>query len=79
MGIDEKYGRVVTERGSIPDDEPVFVLRAKDRLAIETLVAYRQAVVATQGDTAHAVVVETVIANFQEWRRANPDLVKDPD
>lgn len=39
-------GRIVNRRPgeAIPDDEPVFVLRAKDRLAIRALTAYFSAV-----------------------------------
>lgn len=43
MAIDLKYGKVTVERGlEDSGDEPVFVLRASDVLAIETLSHYRK-------------------------------------
>lgn len=42
MPIDRKYGRVTLEHGAhIPDDEPVVVFRAKDRLLPKMLAYYR--------------------------------------
>jgi len=41
MARDLKYGKITTERGEFPrEDEPVFVLRGKDVLALETLRHY---------------------------------------
>lgn len=39
MAIDAKYGRVTLEHGTIGDDEPVVVFRAKD-LVLPKLLAY---------------------------------------
>ncbi len=33
MGFDGKYGKIRTEKGSIPEDEPIFLLRAQDIFA----------------------------------------------
>ena len=33
MGIDAKYGEVKTEKKQIPDNEPVFLIRAQDALS----------------------------------------------
>ncbi|KKN65029.1 hypothetical protein LCGC14_0485860 [marine sediment metagenome] len=33
MGVDAKYGKVETEKKPIPDDEPVFLVRAQDALS----------------------------------------------
>jgi len=32
MGYDGKYGKVTTEHGNIPDDEPVIVFRGRDKI-----------------------------------------------
>lgn len=40
MAIDSKYGKVTLEKGTIGEDEPVFVLRAKDRLSPALLQQY---------------------------------------
>ena len=39
MAISEKYGKF--EISGIPDDEPVFILRAQDRLAEHAIDMYR--------------------------------------
>jgi hypothetical protein len=42
MAIDRKYGRVTLEHGAhIPDDEPVVVFRARDKLLPKVLAYYR--------------------------------------
>jgi hypothetical protein len=40
MGHDGKYGLVTTEHGNIPDDEPVIVIRARDKNACPAISAY---------------------------------------
>jgi hypothetical protein len=40
MAIDNKYGRVTLEHGTIGEDEPVVVFRAKDRLLPKVLAYY---------------------------------------
>ena len=59
----------------IPDDEPVFVLRAKDDLAVQTLEYYQEF---TETDP-FASEVDKCLKAFQEWQAANPDKVKEPD
>lgn len=38
MAIDTKYGKVAVP--GIPDNEPVFILRAQDLLALPTILHY---------------------------------------
>jgi len=33
MGQENKYGQVTVERGTIPPQEPLFILRGQDKLA----------------------------------------------
>ena len=40
MAIDKKYGQIDIK--GIPADEPVFVLRAKDRLSAPAIQAYAE-------------------------------------
>lgn len=42
MAIERKYGRVTTERGNIPAEEPVIVFRAQDKLAPVLMRMYGQ-------------------------------------
>jgi hypothetical protein len=71
-----KYGDVSFEH--IPDDEPVFVVRARDKLAIPTLTAYID--LATRDEevseefTAHLAVIRD---DFEFWQKQNE--TKAPD
>ena len=59
----------------IPDDEPVFILRARDRWAIDALMHY-------QGlcqDREHRVAVERVIEEFDRFQDENSARMKEPD
>lgn len=40
MGIDKKYGKITFEKGTIGEDEPVFVFRARDRILPTLLEDY---------------------------------------
>lgn len=80
MGYDLKYGRVTTERGSIPDDEPVFLLRAQDSFAVEAIIHYlgRCAGYPDVSDR-HVVGVRRVLDVFRTWRSAGKARTKVPD
>lgn len=59
-------------------DEQIFVLRAKDTLALATLNLYRSM---SEGlfETAKAEDLERLIDRFIAWRHGNRALIKDPD
>lgn len=59
----------------IPDDEPVFVLRAKDWCALPALVAYSELVT----DDAHRAAVEARIEQFRRFSETHSDRMKLPD
>lgn len=77
---DAKYdvsdGRFVNRRSGnpIPEDEPVFILRARDNHAIAAMSYY----VECCQDDLHRCDVESVINTFRAWRDANPDKTKEP-
>lgn len=87
MAIDAKYGKIETEKGSIREDEPVFVLRAQDKLAFGAIVAYRERIEIEiqQGEINDAdgrVLVEKIneaLGDFAHWAEANPIAMKYPD
>lgn len=60
----------------IPDDEPVFVLRAQDKLALQTLEAYR-----TMADSAgvDCTSIDERIAAFKAFRAEHAERTKYPD
>lgn len=78
---DPKYGikdnqLVNIETGKpIPSNEPVFILRAKDVFAPQTLAYYLQFCVTVE----HKQAVEQRISEFNKFQRDNPDVVKAPD
>lgn len=59
------------------DGEPVFIIRAKDLLAEDTLIDYQNRAIA-KGSTNRSRV-STVKEKFAKWRRENPGKMKLPD
>jgi hypothetical protein len=57
---------------------PVFVIKAKDRLALET-VGYYAMLCRWAGLPEQAAEVDKARAEMRAWRAAHPDQVKDPD
>lgn len=79
MGYSRKHGRVTTERKQVPDDEPVFVIRAADALACPLLSAYYNLCTKNGAAVDHAVSVEAEYTRFADWQEAHPERVKLPD
>jgi hypothetical protein len=64
MALSTKYGKVnITKIGS---DEPVFILRAQDKLAGATIEIYR--ILATSHGSKLADSLEGEIKAFQRWQ-----------
>jgi len=59
----------------IPDDEPIFIFRAKHRLAVRTLTAYFSAI----DDPEHAGAVAVRLEEFKRFAREHPERMKDRD
>jgi hypothetical protein len=59
----------------IPADEPIFILRARDRHAVTVLVEYSHMVI----DTTHAKAVSLRAQQFADWAKAHPERMKEPD
>jgi hypothetical protein len=79
MGYSRKHGRVTTERKEVPDDEPVFVIRAADALACPLLSAYYNLCGENGAAAEHTASVEAEYTRFADWQEAHPDRVKVPD
>lgn len=95
--VDAKYGRLFLHPSYTPasatptlgevreeEDEPVFILRAQDDLAVHTLARYigtaRQIEdPSKQPDDEWFKSLDAVMQAFIEFRNANPDRVKVPD
>lgn len=79
MGYDGKYGRITTERLEIPDDEPVFLFRARDKFLPDVLAAY----ILLSGDGGspqfHTDIVQAARERILKWQEDHPDRVRTPD
>lgn len=73
----DQEGRIINRATgqAIPDDEPVFIFRARDIHAVKALHAYLDAC----NDPAHIMAISARIVHFQEFQAAHPDRMKEPD
>lgn len=62
----------------VDDDEPIFVLRAQDQNAVNTIF-YWLSISLTGLNPAHLIEVQNTVADFYEWQNRNPSRVKAPD
>lgn len=65
-GLDQKYGKVTVEHGTITPGEPVFLLRAQDSLAVETIYEYGRKRLAA-GDKEGAAEVDRATRKMALW------------
>lgn len=79
MGFDRKYGRITTEHGDIPDDEPVIVFRARDRLTPKLIGIYWNLCKEAGSPQRHLDLINSTHDQFDNWQDANPDKVRTPD
>lgn len=63
MAVSGKYGKLSIPR--IGEDEPVFILRAQDKLAETTIEMYR--LLATSHGCRIADSLDKEIENFRKW------------
>ena len=70
------YDRIQDPAGLIPEDEPVFLLRAQDGLALQALAAYLGALHRSPGVSQDLIdAVQTQIVAFMHWpKKKLPDL-----
>ncbi len=71
-----KDGQLVKRIGEkpIPDDEPLFILRAKDRKALSTLVAYNMIL----DNLEQKREVTKSINDFRVFQEQNPEKMAEP-
>jgi len=60
----------------VPDDEPVFVLRSKDRKALASLICY---MVVLELGSEHRAGVQGAVDAFQRFSAEYPERMKEPD
>lgn len=71
MPIDSKYGRVQLERGTVGEDEPVFVFRAQDETLPELLAIYRKLCVDRGSPRRHLDSIDQGLHDIARWQQAN--------
>jgi hypothetical protein len=78
MAIDNKYGRITTEFGSIGEDEPVVIFRARDVILPEVLAFYHHKCWQVQSPDKHLNLVRNSMDQVIDWQKANPKEVQVP-
>jgi hypothetical protein len=63
---------------AIPEDEPVFLIRARDRLAIAALLHYRDISQQDGCNDYHFSHLDKDIQAFREFRDKHPERMKQP-
>lgn len=72
-----KEGKIVNRQSgeAIPEDEPIFILRARDHNALGALAAY----LSLCSDLKHKEAVRQRHAQFANWAALHQDRLKEPD
>ena len=79
MGKDLKYGRVTTEHGTIGEDEPVVVFRARD-INLPKVLAYYHLFCMQEGSPEyHLNLIRESRDEVLAWQDLFSDQVKVPD
>lgn len=79
MGFDGKYGKVTTEHGSIPDDEPVIVFRARDQLLPQVLAYYQAACMEAGSPDRHLNLIRDAGRTVKAWQQKNGMKIPDSE
>lgn len=62
----------------IPQDEPCFIFRARDRMSLVVLEFYWE-LATEQGDEEHAEAIRQCIEEFYAFKENHPERMKQPD
>ena len=79
MAIDVKYGKVTTEFGDIPDDEPVILFRAQDQNVLMLLSAYLFLCSENDSPRSHLTMILNARDVVLDWQMQNTRKIKVPD
>lgn len=71
MAKDLKYGKVTTEFGTIGEDEPVVVFRAKDKLLPKVLSYYHLFCLKEGSNRDHLSLILDAKNLVDHWQRGN--------
>lgn len=62
-----------------PEDEPIFVIRGKDKAALRTIIYYYDAAITEGAGDEHLENVTKAITEFRMFAEENPQRIKIPD
>src|SRR4051812_2254584 len=62
----------------VPIDEPLFIIRGRDHLALQALEDYRKSCVRDGCNEYFLSEIDETIAEFRQWRVQNYDKMKQP-
>jgi len=79
VAIDLKYGQVILEFGSIPEDEPVMVFRAQDELTLKLMKVYRYFCELDGSPSHHLDAIDRNAERFKAWQAMNFTRVPNSD
>jgi hypothetical protein len=74
----DKYPEIKRLLG-IPEDEPIFILRAQDNASLPTINAYWDVVTDMGVALDFAADLDDCRIEFENFRLAHPDSMKTPD
>ena len=77
MGFSLKFGKVILGNAVLPDDEPVFVIRANDPLAANAVRAYGRMASNVHAPREHIQGVEEAAREIERYQHAHPDLIEE--
>lgn len=60
------------------NNEPIFILRAKDKNSIEAIETYLKEC-KNSSPKQHIKEIEQILLEFKEWQKENPKKTKYPD
>lgn len=75
MAIDNKYGRVTLEHGSIGEDEPVVVFRATDALLPKMLAYYHYLCIRASSPRRHLNLILDSRDKVLAWQKKHPTRI----
>lgn len=73
MGVSKRFGRITTELEQIPDDEPVFLIRASDQGSIAGLDAYLVLCSSLGDEQERLDNIQQAREFFRAWQNENRD------
>jgi hypothetical protein len=68
----------ISNNDPIPDDEPVFIFRARDTYALSVLHFYLDQSRKWGCNDYHKDGMMAAIKRFKDWRTENPEKIKQP-